>query len=107
MQPGSNHVDFVGKTAHEQILAGRTHGEEFQAKQRLQKSLRRQGPFCRARQKFIPAIKTGSTRPCRIGNATASRTAPFWKIPRPLDTPAPAECLASGDVPCSQTAPVS
>ena len=43
------------------------------------KNLRRQGPLCRSRQKFIPAIKTGSARPCRMGKATANKTAPFWK----------------------------
>ena len=53
----------------EEFLAGHTHREELPKQISASKNVPAASECVRltARQKFIPAINTGSARPCRIG----------------------------------------
>src|ERR1700680_4094677 len=132
MEAWSGDVNVARAAMHQELFARDPEAQQFKADQHSEKQGRRQelgGPRpnnpCKTHrraeqlvdglvapvwpdfQKFIPAINTGSVWPCRNGKATASRKAPFWKIPRPPDTPIPTECLADAGLPWSQTDPVS
>src|SRR6185312_5843318 len=78
MECRCGYSDLAGRRAREQPDIPHNHSEE---RNRENGRRRTRAPgwvrFEFFLQKFIPAIRTGSTRDSRSGNATATRNAPF------------------------------
>src|SRR5271166_3840859 len=105
MQGGIGDSQFARCLVRNQALRGYAHRAKLHRKE--QRHGHSRAPRNAAAQKFIPAITTGVTWPCRIGKATASKNAPFSKTPNPPDTPTPTECFTAAGLPWSHTDPAS